>query len=229
MTDQTAFKLEAKGLTRCFQTKNRHIELLHGLSLKVTQRQIACVLGVSGSGKSTLLSLLAGLDLPDKGEIFAGEVAVHRLAPAAAAAWRGQNIGFLFQDAGLIERMSALDNVALPLMYTNWPLALRHESALASLGRLGIRHLAGQMVDVLSGGERRRVGFARLLAAPRPLILCDEPTTGLDGANAREVIDMLKLMRDEGSALVVATHDTAVAAIADLRIEIGLGTPIRVS
>lgn len=219
------FQLEARRLSRCFRTKHRSVEILHGLSFQVMPGQIACVLGPSGSGKSTLLSLLAGMDSPDTGEIFAGDIAVHRLSPAAAAAWRSQHLGFLFQDAGLIERMSALDNVALPLLYENWPRPRRQEQALSSLHRLGIRHLAGQKVDVLSGGEKRRVGFARLLAAPRPLILCDEPTTGLDGANASEVLEMLKRMRDDGAALIIATHDPAVSAIADLRIEIPLGPP----
>ncbi len=185
-----------------------------------------CVLGPSGSGKSSLLALLAGMDVPDAGEIFAGDVAVHRLAPAAAAVWRGRHLGFLFQDAGLIERMSALDNVAIPLLYARCPLHLRREKALACLRSVGIPHLAEQMVDVLSGGERRRVGFARLLTVSRPLILCDEPTTGLDGTNAAEVIWTLQRMRNEGAALVVATHDPKVAAIADAHIEIPLGAAV---
>lgn len=216
------FRLEARGLRRRFSVRGRITTVLHGLSFTVQGGQILCVMGPSGSGKSSLLALLAGIDAPDEGSITVNDVAVHTLSAAAAAAWRGKTVGYLFQDAGLIERMSARRNVELPLVYARCSTEERRKTALAALERVGVGRLAETPVDLLSGGERRRVAFARLLAAPRPLLLCDEPTAGLDGPNAVEVVRILRQQRDAGAAVVVATHDPLVAEAADVQITVPL-------
>lgn len=218
----SAFRLEARGLKKRFAVQGRATTVLHGLSFQMRGGEILCVLGPSGSGKSSLLALLAGIDAPDEGAILVNEKPVHTMSATAAAAWRSHTVGYLFQDAGLIERMSARRNVELPLMYERLAPAARREKAVAALGSVGVGHLAETPIDLLSGGERRRVAFARILAAPRPLLLCDEPTAGLDPHNAREVVRMLLQQRDNGAAVVVATHDPVVAEAANAHITVPL-------
>lgn len=215
--------ISARGLTRIYPRENDAIEALSGADFDAAAGELVLVTGPSGSGKSTLLSIVGLLETFTSGQLTFGGVDVSGATEAQRARLRRGRIGYLFQDAGLIERKPILDNTALPLMYRGVGVKERTLRAIAALEGVGlgdrIHHTPGQ----LSGGERQRAGLARALVADPDLLICDEPTAALDADTAADIARRIVAARDRGAAIILATHDRDLHGLADRIYELRRG------
>ncbi len=211
--------VEAVDVRRSYQLDGVSVEALRGVSLRIDPGEYVAVVGPSGSGKSTLMHLLGCLDRPTSGVLRVGDRDVATLGDGELAGLRNHTIGFVFQSFQLLGRTTALDNVALPLVYRGVRRAERRERAEAALTAVGLGHRLGHRPGQLSGGEQQRVAIARALVGEPALLLADEPTGNLDTASGAEILALLDgLVRDRGVAVVVVTHDPDVAAMARRRV-----------
>ncbi|MDP9396230.1 MAG: ABC transporter ATP-binding protein [Actinomycetota bacterium] len=205
--------IEAVGVTRAYELEGVRVEALRGVSLSVQQGEYAAVIGPSGSGKSTLMHLLGCLDRPTTGTLRVGGRDVTTLDDGELATLRNETIGFVFQAFQLLPRTSAVDNVALPLVYRGVRRGERRERAVAALEAVGLGHRLHHRPAQMSGGEQQRVAIARALVGDPQLLLADEPTGNLDTRNGVEVMAILERLNGErGVAVVLVTHDAEVAA-----------------
>ena len=201
------------------------MQALRGVSVRVAAGDYVAVVGPSGSGKSTLMHLLGALDRPSTGTLRVGGRDVSAMSQDDLAQARNETIGFVFQAFQLLPRTSAVDNVAMPLVYRGIRRAERRRRAEAALEAVGMGHRLGHSPNQLSGGEQQRVAIARALVGDPQVILADEPTGNLDSRRGAEVMDLLEgLNHDRGVALVVVTHDLELAGRArrQLRMRDGL-------
>ena len=211
--------LRCRGVTRRYERRGLEpLVAVDDAELELDAAEFIAIEGPSGSGKTTLLGLLAGLEVPDEGEIEILGHDLRRLSPTERARLRQRRLGIVFQSFGLIASLSAGDNVALPLALAGVAEQGRRELASLALDDVGLAIPFDARVDELSGGERQRVGVARALAADPAVILADEPTGSLDAENGGIVLDLLTdAVRHRGIALVLVTHDPLSAARADRR------------
>jgi putative ABC transport system ATP-binding protein len=212
-------------VTRTYELGDSTVRALGGVSVRIEVGDYLAVVGPSGSGKSTLMHLLGALDRPTSGTLRVGGRDVAELSRDELAGVRNETIGFVFQAFQLLPRTSAVDNVAMPLVYRGVRRSERRRRAEAALRAVGMGHRLGHMPNQLSGGEQQRVAIARALVGDPQVILADEPTGNLDSVRGGEVMDLLEaLNRDRGVALVVVTHDLDIAARAhrQLRMRDGL-------
>jgi len=206
MTDIPAHSgfISLQGIGKSYQLAGQHLSILNDVCLAIETGDSCGILGASGSGKSTLLNILGLLDLPDCGQ--------YRFAGHELAAIRNQQIGFVFQSFNLLPRLSALDNVALPLSYRG---VSRHDSveqAMRMLDQVGLAERAHHRPADLSGGQRQRVAIARALVGNPSVILADEPTGNLDSTTAQEIMDLLLALNcDQQVTLIIVTHDPHIA------------------
>ena len=215
----TEVAAEAVDVRRSYQLDGVSVEALRGVSLRVATGEYLAVVGPSGSGKSTLMHLLGCLDRPTSGELLIGGRDVATMTDAELAELRNSTIGFVFQSFQLLGRTSAVDNVALPLIYRGVRRAERRDRAAAALKAVGLGHRLGHRPGQLSGGEQQRVAIARALVGEPSLLLADEPTGNLDTRSGAEVMAILaRLNSEQGVAVVVVTHDREVAAMTRRRI-----------
>jgi putative ABC transport system ATP-binding protein len=201
------------------------VQALRGVSVRIEPGDYLAVVGPSGSGKSTLMHLLGALDRPTSGMLRVGGRDVASLDQDELARVRNETIGFVFQAFQLLPRTSAVDNVAMPLVYRGVRRSERRRRAVEALEAVGMGHRLDHTPNQLSGGEQQRVAIARALVGDPQVILADEPTGNLDSVRGSEVMDLLEsLNRDRGVALVVVTHDLEIAARAhrQLRMRDGL-------
>lgn len=209
--------IETRDLTRSYQMGDSLVNALRGINLVVRQGEFVALMGPSGSGKSTLMHILGCLDRPSSGKYFLMGEDVSRLSDDRRAAIRSRQLGFIFQNFNLLPRLSALENVALPMFYLNdgryW-----EKRAAAALTRVGLRHRLYHKPVELSGGERQRVAIARALVNTPALILADEPTGNLDRTRGREIMQLLVDLSAEGRTLMMVTHDAACADYAQRTI-----------
>lgn len=200
------------------------VAALEHVSLRVAEGEYLAVMGPSGSGKSTLLNVLGLLDRPDEGQYWLGGEDIATLSEPALAQLRGHRIGFVFQSFHLIPRLTARENVELPLMLCGVLPAERHRRSQQLLGELGLENRADHRPAELSGGQRQRVAIARAMAMAPRLILADEPTGNLDSRSGEEVITLLEgLNREQGITLMVVTHDPRLGERAGRRISMDDG------
>ena len=214
--------VELRGVDLSLGSGAARVHILRGVSLSIARGETVGLVGPSGSGKSTLLMTMAGLERPDKGEIYVDGQPIHAMSEDALARFRGARIGIVFQSFQLITTMTALENVAVPLELAgvrNARVRARDELAAVGLAER-LTHYPAQ----LSGGEQQRVALARALA-PRPsLVIADEPTGNLDEATGQGVIELLfALPRERGATLALVTHDPALATLCDRTIRMRNG------
>jgi len=204
--------LACEALFRRYRTADSTIEVLSGVDLRVTSSEVAIILGPSGSGKSTLLHLLAGLDRPDSGRIWWDDFPVHQHTPSQLAARRARTVGLVFQNHYLLEDLTVLENVLLPMRIVG---EVDEERGRHLLERVGLTPRADFLPERISGGERQRAAVARALALGPPFVIADEPTGSLDHARAVEVFTLLlELAEEENTAVVVVTHDETLLKVA---------------
>jgi putative ABC transport system ATP-binding protein len=207
----TAF-IEVRDLKKDYHLGEEFVHALAGVSLDLRKGEFAAFVGPSGSGKSTLLHLIGGLDTPSAGSIIVEGHDLSRASDKELAAYRNRNIGFVFQAFHLHPTYSAVENVAIPLLFSGTPKAERLDRARVALDAVGMGHRADHRPNQLSGGERQRVSIARALVTNPSIIVADEPTGNLDTANGARIMDLLgNLNHDHGITLIVATHDAELA------------------
>jgi putative ABC transport system ATP-binding protein len=188
------------------------VHALAGINIEIPDGEFAAFVGPSGSGKSTLLHLIGGLDTPSSGSILVDGQDLSRALDKELAAYRNKCVGFVFQSFHLHPTYTALENVAIPLLFNGTPRAEREKRAAAALETVGLSHRAGHRPNQLSGGERQRVSVARALVTKPRIIAADEPTGNLDSVNGARIMDLLaELNLGCGITLLVATHDAEMA------------------
>lgn len=216
--------IATNGLRRGYRVGQDVFWALDGISIEVQKGEFVSLMGPSGSGKSTLLHILGCLDRPSGGEYTLDGHSVSTLDDDDLARVRNRSIGFVFQASNLLPRMTALENVELPLLYADRADRHREGRCRALLEELGLSDRAGHMPSELSGGQQQRVAIARALVNEPYLLLADEPTGSLDSRTGQDILSILKrLNRDRGLTVILVTHDSAIASHASRVIRISDG------
>ncbi len=185
--------------------------VLKSISLTVGEQEMLAIVGASGSGKSTLMNIIGLLDKPDQGDYQLSGQLTRGLNDDDRARLRNQHIGFVFQQFNLLSRFTALQNVALPLTYRELPESTIQQKALEALDRVGMKAFALHRPTQLSGGQQQRVAIARALVGEPQVILADEPTGALDSVTGQEIMNLFRVLHDEGRTLILVTHDAHIA------------------
>jgi len=207
--------IEIRGLTKTYRLGDVSVEALKGVDLSILSGDFLAVMGPSGSGKSTLMNILGCLDRPTAGSYRLDGEEVGNLSRDGRAIIRRSRIGFVFQGFNLLPRLSALENVELPMIYDNTPAATRRERAMSGLSAVGLEDRAHHLPSQLSGGQQQRVAIARAIVNTPALLLADEPTGNLDSATSDEILGIFQRLNDErGITLVLVTHEPDIAAYA---------------
>ncbi len=203
--------IRIKDLYKIYQMGDTEVRALDGVNLHIKNHEFVAIIGPSGSGKSTLMNMIGCLDTPTSGEYFLHGENVSHLTDDQQATIRNKTIGFIFQQYNLLPKLTARENVELPLLYRGIPQHERRKIAMEALKKVGMEDRAEHMPKELSGGQQQRVSIARALAGNPPLILADEPTGALDSKTGAELMAMLKKLHEEGNTIVLITHDSNVA------------------
>ncbi len=213
--------ISVQGVRKVYRVDRERIVALGGVSLSIEEGEICCILGTSGSGKSTLLNIMAGLEKPSRGKIVLAGADVTHFSEKQWALFRQQNIGFVFQSYNLLPTMTALENVAMPLVFRGTGKAKRLQEATKMLKAVGLGSRMAHKPTQMSGGQQQRVGIARAFVSHPPIVFADEPTGNLDSKTSREVMSiMVGMARRYHETLVVVTHDREIARFGDRLIEI---------
>ncbi|HHV78829.1 MAG TPA: ABC transporter ATP-binding protein [Firmicutes bacterium] len=208
--------IQTRSLTKKYRLGQEIVVAVNEVNLTIPRGKFVCIMGVSGSGKSTLLHLLAGLDRPTKGEVDFEGYNLSAMSENQMAAFRRKYMGFIFQTYNLIPALSALENVALPLLFAGVPQKERDKRARELLVQLGLGDRLKNRPSQLSGGQQQRVAIARALINHPRVVFADEPTGNLDSHTSKEVMELLtRLVYERGHTLVMVTHDPNVASYAD--------------
>jgi len=219
MDDETPVAaLRIEGLRKTFAATDDEeipVRALRGIDLSVAQREFVAVMGPSGCGKSTLINLVAGLETPTDGSIVIDGEPIERFSEDDLAVMRRRHVGIVFQFFNLLEGMTVLENVSLPMVVAHRSRKQADSRAMDLLDLLGIADKASKTPGVLSGGQRQRLSIARALANQPTLLLADEPTGSLDSLGGAEVLALFRRLHEGGQTIVMVTHDDAVASSAD--------------
>ena len=207
--------IEISNLTKVYGAGGIAVQALDGVSLTISSGEFAAIMGPSGSGKSTLMNILGALDRPTEGSYVLDGEDISRLSKSELAQIRNKKLGFVFQSFNLLPRLSAFENVRLPLLYDPeflWSDEELEERAMAALASVGLAERADHRPNELSGGQRQRVAIARALIAQPPVILADEPTGNLDTRSSEEIMQILHGLHEQGNTIVMVTHEPEIAA-----------------
>ena len=210
------YKIYSEGL-------ESEVRALDGISLTIDHGEFVAVVGQSGCGKSTLMNVLGCLDIPTRGTYLLDGTDVQDLSDGQLSHIRNQQIGFIFQQYNLIQTLTVQENVELPLIYQGVPASKRADRVEAALERVGLAERAGHKPTEMSGGQQQRVAIARAIATQPPIIMADEPTGALDSRTGKHVLEILHGLHDDGSTIILITHDNGIAATAERVVRISDG------
>ena len=203
-------------LRKVYKLEDESVIALHSVSAEIKKGEICCIFGTSGSGKSTLLNHLAGMEKPTSGEIFMGKIDITKLKEADMVSFRRKHIGFIFQAYNLLPGLTALENVALPMMFQGYPKKERDRRAEDLLKRVGLEKRIHHYPSQMSGGQQQRVGIARAFVTDPKVVFADEPTGNLDTKTTAQIMEMItEMARRNSQTIVLVTHDPHMASYAD--------------
>lgn len=211
--------IEVSGVVKIYKMGDVDFHAIRGISLFIDRGEFVALMGPSGSGKSTFMNILGCLDIPTSGKYFLERQDISRLSKDNLAVIRNKNIGFVFQSFNLLSKISAIENVELPLLYNGSPSKVRRERSILALKSVGLGGKGHNRPNQLSGGEQQRVAIARALVNNPSLILADEPTGNLDSQTSTELMMLFKrLNKENGITIVMVTHEADIASYADRRV-----------
>ncbi len=219
--------IEMRDIRKTYETGALKVEVLKGISLTVEKGEFISIIGASGSGKSTLMNIIGCLDTCTSGEYFLDSKDINSYTEKELAVIRNEKLGFIFQKFNLLSKMSAYENVELPLLYKGMEKKERKRRVLESLEMVGLSDRQDHKPTELSGGQQQRVAIARAIAGKPPLILADEPTGNLDSKSTEDTMNILLDLNKSGTPLVLITHDNDIAKLASRIIRISDGQIIK--
>lgn len=219
--------ISVKNLKKTYFLGGEEVHALDDVSLSIKEHEFVAIIGQSGSGKSTFMNMLGCLDRPDSGEITLDGTDILKCKEKELSVIRNKKIGFIFQQFHLLPKLSALENVELPLIYQGMPKKKRREKAVKALKAVGLEKRMNHKPNQLSGGQQQRVAIARALVGEPSLILADEPTGNLDSRSGKEIMMLLHNLYEEGNTIVLITHDNNVAMEAPRQVQISDGKIIK--
>lgn len=218
------YAVETRELSKVYRVGGSPVIALNNVNLRIPQGTFTAVVGTSGSGKSTLLNMLGGLERPTRGEIRVAGRRLEAMRESDLVRFRRENVGFIFQSFNLIESLTAVDNVAMPLSFRGWSRRRRREWSRRVLAQLGLGDHAHHKPSQLSGGQQQRVGIARALAVQPAIVFADEPTGNLDSKTAEQTLNLFReVVRRFSQTWIMVTHDRHLASFADTIVSIGDG------
>ena len=198
-------------LCKTYKMGENEVHALNHINLEIKEHEFVSIIGPSGSGKSTLMNMLGCLDVPTSGEYILDSKSIKKMSDDELAEIRNNKIGFVFQGFNLLPKLTAIENVELPLIYQSISAKERHERAKKALESVGLGERINHKPTELSGGQQQRVAIARALITNPPLILADEPTGNLDTSSGKEIMEIFKKLNENGNTIVLITHDNDVA------------------
>lgn len=219
--------ISVKNLKKTYFLGGEEVHALDDVSLSIKEHEFVAIIGQSGSGKSTFMNMLGCLDRPDSGEITLDGTDILKCKEKELSVIRNKKIGFIFQQFHLLPKLSALENVELPLIYQGMPTKKRREKAVKALKAVGLEKRMNHKPNQFSGGQQQRVAIARALVGEPSLILADEPTGNLDSRSGKEIMMLLHNLYEEGNTIVLITHDNNVAMEAPRQVQISDGKIIK--
>jgi putative ABC transport system ATP-binding protein len=219
--------ISVKNLKKTYFLGGEEVHALDDVSLSIKEHEFVAIIGQSGSGKSTFMNILGCLDRPDSGEITLDGTDILKCKEKELSVIRNKKIGFIFQQFHLLPKLSALENVELPLIYQGMPTKKRREKAVKALKAVGLEKRMNHKPNQLSGGQQQRVAIAGALVGEPSLILADEPTGNLDSRSGKEIMMLLHNLYEEGNTIVLITHDNNVAMEAPRQVQISDGKIIK--
>ncbi|MDG0962636.1 ABC transporter ATP-binding protein, partial [Bacillus paranthracis] len=210
--------INLKGITKSFQNGAESVQILHGIDVTLNQGEFTSIMGPSGSGKSTLMNIIGCLDKPTTGTYELAGQNISNMSETELARVRNKEIGFVFQNFMLLPRLTALQNVELPLIYAGVDKKERRERSLAALTKVGLADRATHLPNELSGGQKQRVAVARAIVNNPKFILADEPTGALDTKTSTQIMDLFYELNKQGSTIIMITHDREIGEAAARQI-----------
>lgn len=221
--------IRIRNLRKIFRMGQEKVYALNGIDLDIYKNEVLCLLGTSGSGKSTLLNMVAGLEKPTTGEIVIGDIHIEKLSEEQITKFRQLNVGFVFQSYNLIGNLTALENVALGLIFKGVPKNKRKKMSKKILIDVGLKHRINHKPNEMSGGQQQRVSIARAFVDQPKIVFADEPTGNLDTKTSIEIMNMIVgMVRKHNQTLIIVTHDPETAEYADRIVEISDGKIINI-
>lgn len=221
--------IRVKNVRKVYRMGDERVIALDNISLEIYKGEIVCFLGTSGSGKSTFLNMVAGLEKPTRGEIYIGNIPVHKLNEEQVTLFRQKNIGFIFQAYHLMPMLTAIENVSMPLIFAGMDKKKRTKLAKDALAAVGLKGYENRKPTQMSGGQQQRVGIARALVGIPRIIFADEPTGNLDTHTTKEVMELIVAeVRKHSQTLILVTHDRSIADYADKVVTIQDGNILKI-
>ena len=212
--------IKLRNISKNYFIDKEKLQVLKNINLTVENGDFLAITGESGSGKSTLMNILGFLDTPDTGDYFFNNEKAGNFSNRKLSKLRGRKIGFIFQSFHLLPNLTAYQNVELPLIYNKVPKSKRRTLCTTALKRVGLLNRSNHKPNQLSGGQKQRVAIARAIALSPPLILADEPTGNLDPISSNEILDILQTLNNEGTTVIIITHDISIANKAKKQIKV---------
>ncbi|HEY2420890.1 MAG TPA: ABC transporter ATP-binding protein [Neobacillus sp.] len=203
--------IQISNLMKTYKLGGETVHALNNVSIEIEKGEFLAIIGPSGSGKSTLMNMIGCLDRPQSGKYLLDGKDIGRMNDNQLAIIRNGKIGFIFQNFNLLTKLTALENVELPLLYGGIPTKERREKALEALNKVGLMDRSGHLPTQLSGGQQQRVAIARALVGGPSILLADEPTGALDSKTSKEIIQVMKDLNELGHTIILITHDLAIA------------------